>query len=129
MSISWAVCSAPPLSSKSSTAKRARAPSPGDHSRSEVRTNRALARALLREQIRLGALCRTLRKERGLTQERAAEAILVNPKHLSKIERGDVNVTLATLVAIARAYGIDLGTLFAPLPTVERTRVRRRRAK
>lgn len=87
-------------------------PSPGDHGRSEVREHPQLSRALRRQQARLGATLRALRVERGLSQEAAAERASISAKHLRRLELGQANVTLATLVACARAYGVRIATLF-----------------
>ena len=70
------------------------------------------------ERRRLGEALRALRAERGLSQEEAAERAGVHAKHLQRIEGGNANVTLATLVALARAYRVAPVKLFAeePLP-------------
>ena len=86
--------------------------SPHSHGRSEVFARPAVARAIRREKKRLGAHLLRLRTARGLTQEAAAEAVGIHAKHLGRIESGAVNVSLATLVAIARAYRIHIHELF-----------------
>jgi transcriptional regulator with XRE-family HTH domain len=53
-----------------------------------------------------------MRKERGFTQEQAAERIGVHPVHVARMEAGNANVTFATMVAIAEAYGVTLEALF-----------------
>jgi transcriptional regulator with XRE-family HTH domain len=55
---------------------------------------------------------RRLREERGLSQERAAELAGVHEKYLSRLESGRANPTLSTLVAMARAYGVEIDALF-----------------
>ncbi|MFB1484082.1 helix-turn-helix domain-containing protein [Corallococcus sp. RDP092CA] len=55
---------------------------------------------------------RELRLERGFTQEQAAEAIGVHPKHIIKMEQGAANVTVATLVAASVAFKVALRDLF-----------------
>ncbi|WP_414639293.1 helix-turn-helix transcriptional regulator [Archangium sp.] len=65
-----------------------------------------------RELRRLGQRLRELRLERGLTQEQAAEAIGVHPKHMIKMEQGAANLTVATLVAASVAYKVPLCDLF-----------------
>jgi transcriptional regulator with XRE-family HTH domain len=77
-------------------------------------------RALREEQRRLGVRLRTLREERALTQEQAAEQIGLHSNHLQRLERGAANVTLATLVAVSLAYGVPIHSLF------EEPRARRR---
>ncbi|NVI98288.1 helix-turn-helix transcriptional regulator [Myxococcus sp. AM009] len=66
----------------------------------------------MRELRRLGERLRQLRLERGLTQEQAAEAIGVHPKHIIKMEQGGANVTVATLVAASVAFKVPLRALF-----------------
>ena len=82
------------------------------HGRSEVWERPGLARAIEREKARLGRRLRQLREERGLTQEEAAEKMGVHTNHVSRIELGDVNVTLATLVAASEAYGVRMHAFF-----------------
>ncbi len=60
----------------------------------------------------LAARLRELRAARGWTQEEAAEAIGLHAKQLQRMEGAKANPTLATLVAVAAAYGVDLGALF-----------------
>jgi transcriptional regulator with XRE-family HTH domain len=61
---------------------------------------------------RLGARVRRLREERGWTLEQAEEHLDFDWKHLGKIERGKGNVTIATLLRIAEAFGRDLDVRF-----------------
>lgn len=60
----------------------------------------------------LGAHVRALREERGWTLERAAEAMDLDLKHLQKVEAGKLNVTLVTLVRIAKGLGEPVAALF-----------------
>ncbi|WP_426756477.1 helix-turn-helix domain-containing protein [Myxococcus sp. Y35] len=85
---------------------------PTKRGRSEVWTRGPTARAIKRELRRLGERLRQLRLERGLTQEQAAEAIGVHPKHIIKMEQGGANVTVATLVAASVAFKVPLRELF-----------------
>jgi DNA-binding XRE family transcriptional regulator len=82
------------------------------HGRSETRDRPALIAAAGRERRRLGARLRVLRTERKLTQAQAAEAIGVHPVHVSRIESGEANVTISTLVSLAVAYHVSLRDLF-----------------
>ena len=61
---------------------------------------------------RLGLRIRALRDERALTQEKAAERAHLDPKHWQEIEAGRINVTVASLVGIARAFKVKLAELF-----------------
>jgi transcriptional regulator with XRE-family HTH domain len=54
-----------------------------------------------------------LRQARELTQLDAAEAIGISGKQLRRVELGQANVTLATLLACALFYKVDLRVLFA----------------
>ncbi|MFL5346728.1 MAG: helix-turn-helix transcriptional regulator [Hyalangium sp.] len=85
---------------------------PTKRGRSEVWTRGPTARAIKRELRLLGKRLRQLRLERGLTQEQAAEAIGVHPKHMIKMEQGGANLTVATLVAAAVAFKVPLRDLF-----------------
>lgn len=89
-----------------------RSPSPYAHGRSEIWGRGTLKRAISTEQQRLGNHVRTTREQKHLTQEEAAERIGIHPKHLGRIEGGTINLTLATLVAIAMGYGVTLANLF-----------------
>jgi DNA-binding XRE family transcriptional regulator len=80
--------------------------------RSEVWTRGPTARAIPRELRRIGERLREIRRERGMTQEQAAEAIGIHPKHVLKMEQGAANLTVATLVAAALAYKVQLRELF-----------------
>lgn len=96
--------------------------SPHHHGPSEIWNRAQLRSAIRKSRLQLGRRLRVLREERGMTQEEAAELIGVHAKHLQRIERGTVNVTLATLVAVAVGYDVPLSALFgresdAPLPT------------
>lgn len=89
-----------------------RSPSPYAHGRSEIWGRTTLERVITREQRQLGERLRRLRQKAGLTQEEAAERIGIHPKHLGRIEGGTVNVTFATLTALAVAYQVKLVGLF-----------------
>ena len=53
-----------------------------------------------------------LRLRKRLTQEALAAAAQLDEKHLQTIESGKSNVTLASLVGIARALDVPLALLF-----------------
>ena len=60
----------------------------------------------------LGQNIRRLRKQRRLTQEDVAEEANLNASYCGRIERGEVNVTLDTLLPIAQALNVELNELF-----------------
>jgi len=53
-----------------------------------------------------------LRRKRGLTQEGLAHACGVHRNYLSRVERGEYNVTLAVMCRIASALRVPLFELF-----------------
>ena len=60
----------------------------------------------------LGENIRILRTEKGLTQEQLAEIANMHRTYIGAIERGDRNVSLKNIVAIAEALGVKPNTLF-----------------
>lgn len=48
-----------------------------------------------------------MRVAAGLTQEEAAERIGLDPRHLQKLERGEANATLGTLLRVADGLGVS----------------------
>lgn len=60
---------------------------------------------------RLGRRVRQLRTERALTQEQAAARAHLDDKHFQAVEYGRTNITFASLLAIARAFGVTLEEL------------------
>jgi len=60
---------------------------------------------------RLGASIRALRQKRGMTQEDLGERSGINPKYVGYIERGERNVTLRNLLAVAGALGVEPNAL------------------
>ncbi len=59
-----------------------------------------------------GLRLRSLRQHKALTLEEAAEQMDIDWKHLQKIEDGQLNVTLVTLVRIAKGLHVSLDVLF-----------------
>ena len=64
------------------------------------------------EAKQLGLRVRALRQARKWTLERAAEAANMDLKHLQKVEAGQVNVTLVTLVRISQGFEEPVESLF-----------------
>jgi transcriptional regulator with XRE-family HTH domain len=50
---------------------------------------------------------RSLRNERELTQQAAAEKASIETKHWQRIEAAGTNPTLATLISIAKALDVE----------------------
>lgn len=59
-----------------------------------------------------GVHLRELRRQRGLSQERLAELAGLHRTYLGGIERGERNVSLNNLVAIANALDLSLSAMF-----------------
>ncbi len=87
-------------------------PHPNSHGQSEVHGRPLVARAIEAEKLRLGARLRAIREAKGWSREVAAEAIGIHAVHVARVELGTANVTLATLVAMSRAYGVSLAEFF-----------------
>jgi transcriptional regulator with XRE-family HTH domain len=62
----------------------------------------------------LGARVRKLRLAKGWSQERLAEEAGLHRTFVGGIERGERNITLATLGRLARAFGTTPDRLIAP---------------
>lgn len=60
----------------------------------------------------LGRRIRELRKARGLSQERLAEQIDIEPRNLTRIESGKGYPTFDRLDAIGKALGVELKAFF-----------------
>lgn len=71
------------------------------------------ARTLARLLARLGRNLKVIRSERDLTQESFAELISLDARYYQRIETGHINITLGTLVKIARRLKVDPGSLIA----------------
>lgn len=61
---------------------------------------------------RFGERIRSLRKERGLSQEALAELSGLDRTYVSGIERGIRNVALRNIEALAKALRVSLADLF-----------------
>ena len=65
----------------------------------------------------LGATVRSLRLERGLTQEALAEGAGLHTTYISDVERGLRNVGVINLDRLATALAVDLPTLMGEAQT------------
>ena len=61
---------------------------------------------------RVGRTIRQIRLLRGWSQERLAERANSSPKHVGRIERGQVNIGLNRLTEIANALSVNIADLF-----------------
>ena len=61
----------------------------------------------------LGNKIRSYRKQAGLTQEQLAEKADLSYKYVGEVERGCVNISLDSLVRIAKALKVKVSDLVA----------------
>jgi transcriptional regulator with XRE-family HTH domain len=67
---------------------------------------------VLRHRKIIGDAVRLHRKNAGLTQEKLAEAVDLNPKYLGEIERGEKIISIEALLRIAKALKISIQEFF-----------------
>lgn len=60
----------------------------------------------------LGQRIQKLRKDRKITQEQLAEMVGIDPKNISRIEKGNNYPTAENLTSIAKALNVDIYELF-----------------
>ena len=60
----------------------------------------------------LGIRIRALRSKRGWSQEAFADACGINRSHMGQVERGETNMTFATLYFIAQKLDTTIASLF-----------------
>lgn len=68
----------------------------------------------LPELAKFGANVRRERVERRLTQEKLAEMINVNPRTVQKIEAGQLNILLTTILRLQAALACTWDSLMRP---------------
>ncbi|MDR6565470.1 helix-turn-helix domain-containing protein [Chitinophaga ginsengisegetis] len=61
--------------------------------------------------VEIGNRIAALRNERGITLRALADEIDSDNAHISKIEKGKINVTIISLYKIANALGVDISAL------------------
>jgi transcriptional regulator with XRE-family HTH domain len=79
----------------------------------------------------LGGNLQRLRLKRGFTQERLAELTGLDLSYAQRVERGQVNVTLGTLVTFADALGVLPPALLrtGKPPVIKRGRPKAKKAR
>lgn len=60
----------------------------------------------------LGSAIRTVRRQQGFTQESFASKAGVDRSYYGAVERGEFNVTVDTIVAIATGLDVSVAELF-----------------
>ena len=61
--------------------------------------------------IKFGANLRAMRKNKGLSQDRLANAADIDRSYVGRIERGEVNITLEKAYQLASILGCDVRDL------------------
>jgi XRE family transcriptional regulator, regulator of sulfur utilization len=64
--------------------------------------------------IEVGNRIRHYRKAADLTQEKLGELLSIDPSYIGRIERGEANITLETVLKVAEALQISPYDLFRP---------------
>jgi transcriptional regulator with XRE-family HTH domain len=70
---------------------------------------------ILRHRQVIGDAIRSRRKAAGLTQEKLAELVSLNPKYLGEIERGEKIISIEALLRIAKAVKAHMSEFFRGL--------------
>lgn len=73
---------------------------------------------------RVAVRLRELRRERGLTLTALAGRTGISAAHLSRMEKGERQPSIGSLIQLARAYGVSLGELVGDEPPREHHVVR-----
>jgi DNA-binding Xre family transcriptional regulator len=79
-----------------------------------VTTRRAITEDVVRQRLSINV--RTMRNAAALTLKKASERAEMHWRHWQKIEAGEVNVTLQTLVRLGDALDIDPADLLREPP-------------
>jgi transcriptional regulator with XRE-family HTH domain len=61
---------------------------------------------------RVGRNIKRLRRLRGMSQEELGEKVDLTAKHISRMERGDVNITIDALTSIGRRLSVGVAEFF-----------------
>jgi transcriptional regulator with XRE-family HTH domain len=79
-------------------------------------SRRSVTEDVLRQRLSINV--RSLRHAAGLTLKKASERAEMHWRHWQKIEAGEVNVTLQTLVRLGDSLGVDPSDLLREPPKV-----------
>jgi len=91
-------------------------PSRHAHGRSEVLLRPGVVPELAKAKQQLADNTARLRRAVNLSQEHLAERAGLHVKHVQRIERGDANPTLTTLIGVAVALEVSLPELLTSDP-------------
>lgn len=65
--------------------------------------------------IKIGKKIREIRKSRGFSQEDFAAAAQLGRSYAGRVERGEQNISMQSLIQIALTLKVEVGELFPPL--------------
>ncbi|WP_375184895.1 helix-turn-helix domain-containing protein [Aquabacterium sp.] len=66
--------------------------------------------------MRFARLLKTERLARGISQEALAELAGLHRTYVGSVERGERNIAVDNMEALAKAMGLDVSELLVPLP-------------
>ncbi|WP_230177984.1 helix-turn-helix domain-containing protein [Aquabacterium sp. CECT 9606] len=66
--------------------------------------------------MRFARLLKTERLARGISQEALAELAGLHRTYVGSVERGERNIAVDNMEALANAMGLDVSELITPLP-------------
>ncbi len=94
-------------------------------SRSEL----GLPLPICEEAVRIGANIRVARKRRGITQAEMAERMFVTRKTLSRLEQGEVSVSVGVLLSALWVLGLERDLMGLVDPAKDVVGLQRERAR
>lgn len=62
--------------------------------------------------VKIGKRIRTLRLEKGISQERLASSSGIDRSYLGKVERAESNISILSLKKISEVLGVPVSKLF-----------------
>ena len=65
--------------------------------------------------IKIGKRIRAIREERGYSQEDFAAVAQLGRSYAGRVERGEQNISMQSLIQIALTLKVEVGELFPPL--------------
>lgn len=65
--------------------------------------------------IKIGKRIRAIREERGYSQEDFAATAHLGRSYTGRVERGEQNISMQSLIQIALTLKVEVGELFPPL--------------
>jgi transcriptional regulator with XRE-family HTH domain len=95
----------------------------------KARSELGLPVPIREEAVRIGANIRLARRRRGITQAEMAERMFVTRKTLSRLEQGEVSVSIGVLLSALWVLGLDRDIIGLADPAMDVVGVQRERAR